>query len=225
MEKVLKLRLFQETACYKKPFAFKVGETYPLPPYATVKGMLHYILKAEEFIPMSISIQGDYESKFENYQSMYFHKDKEITKMPLNIHLLYNVSLIIHVRAEEQVLNDIVEGLKNLDEHLSLGRKEDIARLDEVKFVSIKMHDPAEIDEAFKIKRPIYIPQDKLPSDINGVSYRLNWKYNLIQGIRQWEKINVKYVDEGREITEDILLDDDIDHTGYGDLVYFNTTP
>lgn len=34
--KVLKLKLFQETACYKKPFAFKVAETYPLPPYSTI---------------------------------------------------------------------------------------------------------------------------------------------------------------------------------------------
>ena len=34
--KILKLKLFQETACYKKPFAFKVAETYPLPPYSTV---------------------------------------------------------------------------------------------------------------------------------------------------------------------------------------------
>jgi CRISPR-associated protein Cas5t len=224
MEKVLKLKLFQETACYKKPFAFKVAETYPLPPYATVKGMIHYILKAEEFIPMSISVQGDYESKFENYQSMYFYKDKEITKMPLNIHLLYNVNLIIHIKAEEKVLNDIVEGIKNLDEHLSLGRKEDIARLDEVRFVSVKTYDPEEVDEAFKIKHPIYIPQDNLPSDVSGVSYRLNWKYNLVQGIRQWERINVKYIDEGKEITEKILLDDDLDDTGYGDLVCFNTT-
>lgn len=34
--KILRLKLFQESACYKKPFAFKVAETYPLPPYSTI---------------------------------------------------------------------------------------------------------------------------------------------------------------------------------------------
>ena len=43
--KILKLKLYQETACYKKPFATKVAETYPLPPYSTVIGMFHKILQ------------------------------------------------------------------------------------------------------------------------------------------------------------------------------------
>ncbi len=215
--RVLKLKLFQETACYKKPFALKVGETYPLPPYSTVKGMLHDILKAEEFVPMSISIQGDYESKFVNYQSMYFYKSKEITKMPLNIHLLYNVSLIIHVNAEEKILENIVEGIKNLDKHLSLGREEDLVRIDEVKFVEVEPNNPFFKGKSYIINNPIYIPVKFLPSTVNGINYRLNWKYNIIEGLRQWERIDVKYVEEGEEILEEILLDED------KELVYFNT--
>ncbi len=61
---VLRLKLFQETACYKKPLAFKVSETYPLPPYSTVKGMLHALVDATEFIPMRISVQGTYDTIF-----------------------------------------------------------------------------------------------------------------------------------------------------------------
>lgn len=61
--KVLRLKLFQETACYKKPLAFKVGETYPLPPYATVKGWAHALLSADQLIPMRVSVQGGYEAK------------------------------------------------------------------------------------------------------------------------------------------------------------------
>lgn len=225
MIKVLKLKLFQETACYKKPFAFKVGETYPLPPYATVKGMIHYILGANEYIPMSISIQGDYENKFENYQSMYFFKDKDITKMPLNTHLLFNVRLIIHVNAEEKILEDIVNAFKNLEEHLSIGRKEDIVRIDEVKYVEVNSYSPYDMDKAYVLKNSMYIPEP-IPEYVKGINYRLNWKYEIVNNLRQWEKINVKYVDAGEEITEeDILLDDDIDSkTGLGDLVYFNTT-
>ncbi|WP_069650797.1 type I-B CRISPR-associated protein Cas5b [Caloranaerobacter ferrireducens] len=216
--RVLKLKLFQETACYKKPFAFKTWETHPLPPYSTVIGMLHSILNAEEYISMSISVQGNYESKFTNFQSIYFYKPKEITKMPLNIHLLYNVNLIIHVRAENEILEEIVFGIKNLNEHLSLGRKEDLVRIDEVKFVEVKEIDIDELDDGRKIECPIYIPIEQLPEDVWGISYRLNWKYKVINGLRQWEKINVKYVESGEIISYDNFLQDE-----EGDLIYFNT--
>ncbi|MBM7623756.1 type I-B CRISPR-associated protein Cas5b [Sporohalobacter salinus] len=216
--KVLKLKLFQETACYKKPFAFKVGETYPLPPYSTVKGMLHRVLDAEEFIPMKISIQGNYDSKFVDYQNMYFDKDDKTTKMPLNIHLLHNVELIIHVKAKEEVLNRIIKGIKNSNEYLSLGRREDLIRIDEIKFVDLDEYDPWEKGKNYFIKYPIYIPINKITEEIEGINYRLNWKYKIIDDLRQWEKIDVKYVEKGSELSDeiDITIDED------KDLVFFN---
>ena len=45
--KALRLDLFQETACYRKHFAIKISETYPLPPYSTINGLLHRILDAK----------------------------------------------------------------------------------------------------------------------------------------------------------------------------------
>lgn len=45
--KILKLKLFQEVATYKKPYALKVEEVYPLPPYSTVIGFLHNILEVK----------------------------------------------------------------------------------------------------------------------------------------------------------------------------------
>ena len=74
--KALRLDLFQETACYRKPFAIKISETYPLPPYSTINGLLHRILDAKEYIPIRISIQGDYESLVNEYQTTYFYKKK-----------------------------------------------------------------------------------------------------------------------------------------------------
>ncbi|MEZ2661269.1 CRISPR-associated protein Cas5, partial [Aneurinibacillus aneurinilyticus] len=61
--RVLRLKLFQETACYTKPFANKVAETYPLPPYSTVKGMIHQLLQANELLPLLFSVQGSYETR------------------------------------------------------------------------------------------------------------------------------------------------------------------
>ena len=85
--KILKLKLFQETACYKKPFAFKVAETYPLPPYSTVIGMCHKVIGAKpgEFYPMNVSVQGEYESIFSNYQNLRMFKGNDkVTAMPRN---------------------------------------------------------------------------------------------------------------------------------------------
>ena len=93
--KALRLDLFQETACYREPFAIKISETYPLPPYSTINGLLHRILDAKEYIPMRISIQGDYESLVNEYQTTYFYKKNTVTKMPMNQHLLLNVISII----------------------------------------------------------------------------------------------------------------------------------
>lgn len=225
--KALKLNLFQETACYKKPFAFKIAETYPLPPYSSVSGMLHKILEAQEFIPMSISIQGDYESILSNYQSMYFYKDKTTTQMPLNIHLLYNVNLIIHIKGSEEILNKIVDKISSNNEFLSLGRREDLVRINNIKFVDVKEID-LENDEDInyvKIKHPVYIPKSKLPCELKGINYRLNWKYkvNAESKTREWDKIDVLYVDEIKGDEKDfinegiVLLDDDEE-----DLVFFN---
>lgn len=145
--KVLKLKLFQETACYKKPFAMKITETYPLPPYSTVSGLIHKVLGATEYIPLKISIQGNYESIFNNYQTTYFYKKDTITSMPMNSHMLLNVNLIIHIGAEEEILQQIYECLLNSNEYLSLGRKEDLLRIDDIYFTELEEFDVNEDNE------------------------------------------------------------------------------
>jgi len=143
----LRLELFQETVCYKKPFAMKISETYPLPPYSTVNGMLHKLLDAKEYTPLNISIQGNYESIVNNYQTTYFYKKKEVTTMPMNQHMLLNMKLIIHINTEDEILDKIYDKFLNLDEHLSLGRKEDLVRIDDIKFVEIEEYDIDEDNE------------------------------------------------------------------------------
>lgn len=218
--KVLRIDLYQESACYKKPFAYKVTETYPLPPYSTVKGMLHSILNAEEYIPMRVSIQGTYESIFNSYNTMYFYKSNEVTTMPLNTHMLFGIDLTIHVRAEMDILERIIDCAKNSCEHFSLGRREDLVRIKNIELVEVKeleVGDGEELDENPVIAKPVYIPKDKLPCELKGINYRLNWKYEVINNIRQWEKIDVLYVDRGEEINEGVVLQDK-----YKDMIFFN---
>lgn len=215
--KVLRIKAFQETACYKKPFSNKVTETYPLPPYSTVKGLIHSILEADRLIPFSLSIQGSYESMLIDYKKTYFVKKREfampivldglsgevpsfsnkvMTSMPLYTHMLYNVELIFHILANEQVLEEIYRGFTNLNSFVSLGRHEDILRVDEVKFVELKETDECET------RHGIYIPKAYCEEEGMGVPYLLNWTYTIKKGIREWEKIPSIYLSKNRFINE-----------------------
>ena len=40
MMKAIRLHCFQNLANYKKPSSFIIKETYPLPPYSTIIGMI-----------------------------------------------------------------------------------------------------------------------------------------------------------------------------------------
>ncbi len=204
--KIMRLKLFQETACYKKPFAFKVAETYPLPPYSTVIGMFHKILQAKsgEYFPMNISIQGEFESIFSNYQNLRMYKGKdEVTAMPRNVHQLLNINLIIHVKGEDEVIDKIYNNIINGEETFTLGRNEDLVRIDEVKIIN----QVSKIDTEIIIKHNAYVPTYLKPE--SGISYRLNTKYTIVNELRRWEKVNVKYVENNNFYIENGYLDGD----------------
>lgn len=201
----MRLKLFQETACYKKPFAFKVAETYPLPPYSTVIGMFHKILQAKsgEYYPMNISVQGEFESIFSNYQTLRMYKGKgEVTSMPRNVHQLLNVNLIIHVQAENEVIDKIYNNIINGEETFTLGRNEDLVRVDEIKMIE----QINQIDEDIQIRHNAYIPT--YLGQESGINYRLNTKYTIVNELRKWKKVNVKYIEKNSWIEEGYLDED-----------------
>jgi len=209
--KVLRLKLFQETACYKHPFALKVAQTYPLPPYSTVKGMIHELLKANEYIPLSISIQGKYESLISNLQDMFFYKGerKGWTIRPTIIHLLYNVNLIIHINGSEDILERLKDVFTNPSEYPSLGRKEDLVRIDETKMVDVVEFDTDKSDDNWIVKMPIYIPSQTNLKNLSGINYKLNFKYEIKNNLRSWKSVDVFYAEEGLEIGGKITRDED----------------
>ena len=211
--KILKLK--QETACYKKPFATKVAETYPLPPYSTIIGMFHKILQAQsgEYFPMNISVQGSYEGIFSNYQNLRMYKGKDkVTSMPRNVHQLLDVNLIIHVQAEDEIIDKIYQNIINGTETFTLGRNEDIVRIDIVKI----LENVIEVEEP-NVEESAYIPE-WIDNEIDGINYRLNTTYKIQDNVRKWNKVNVKYVEKYTNkslVGTEILQDED------GDNIYF----
>lgn len=210
---IIKLKLYQETVCYKKPFASKVAETYPLPPYSTVIGMFHKILQAKpgKYFPMNISVQGEYDGILSNYQNLRMYKGKDkVTAMPRNVHQLLDVHLILHVQASDEIINKIFQNIINGTESFTLGRNEDLVRIDDIKILK----NIQEVEEV-EIKNSAYIPE-WISRRVNGISYRLNTTYQIKDDIRQWNKVNVKYVEKStnQSISETIQDDD-------GDYIFF----
>lgn len=209
---ILKLKIFQETACYKKPLAFKVAETYPLPPYSTVIGMFHKIIGAKpgEYFPMNISIQGNYESIFNNYQTLRMFKGKDkVTSMPRNVHQLLNVELIIHLEAEQKIVQKIYDNIVKGAETFTLGRNEDIVRVDEVKIIK----EPEILEVTDITKYNAYVPVKRLDRYAQGINYKLHTVYIIKNELRSWENVDVKYIEKSMEQeVQSVLQDEDGDY-------------
>ena len=156
--KAIKLIARQTLASYKKPSSMQIKETYPLPPYSTVIGMIHTACGFENYVDMNISIQGTYYSKVNELYTRYEFKpgyydstrhsikiagsDNKTTGLtvgPANIELLTKVELIIHIMPKQQeILETIYQGLRHPKEYLSLGRREDLLIIEDVKYVEVE---------------------------------------------------------------------------------------
>lgn len=228
---VLKIKLYQDIVCYRKPMSFKAGETYPLPPPSTLNGLFHNALNAKEYIPMKFSIQGKHNSITNNLQTIYkfgrVRKEKgkvrnywavfgntSINRNVFYVNLLVGVSLIIHVSVHEDILETLKNSLLFPKEYLSLGRKEDLIRFDDVSIVNIEEKEDSR--NGISLKYPAYIPkQYALDNDLQGIHYRLNSYYEVKGNFKKWEQVEMLYVEYGKIYTK-VLVDEQ------GDLVFWH---
>jgi CRISPR-associated protein Cas5t len=69
--KAVKITAWQQTASYRKPSSLRMKETFPLPPYATVIGMAHVACGFKNYVPMQVSVQGNYGSIINDLYTKY----------------------------------------------------------------------------------------------------------------------------------------------------------
>ena len=214
--KAIKLKLYQNMVNYKVPTSFQLKESYPLPPYSTVIGMVHSLCDFKEYKPMKISISGNYFSKVNNlYTRHEFNNSDNVIKGPATIELLVDVNLTIHIIPEDQseeFLNMIFEAFKYPREYPSLGRREDIVLIKDVKIVDVekkKLEKDLSNGEDNFAYIPVNFIQEKLVNhgdkkigmNIYGTRYELTKNYILNnigtkakpKMIRSWEKEKVIY--------------------------------
>ena len=228
--KAIKLKLYQNMVNYKVPTSFQLKESYPLPPYSTVIGMVHSLCDFKEYKPMKVSISGNYFSKVNDLYTRYEFKNGnpfETGRHQLNVNgyginrgvataeLLVDVNLTIHIIPEDQseeFLNTIFEAFKYPKEYPSLGRREDIVLIKDVRIVDVekkKLEKDLSNGEDNFAYIPVNFIQEKLVNhgdkkigmNIYGTRYELTKNYILNnigtkskpKMIRSWEKEEVIY--------------------------------
>ncbi len=238
-KKAIKLKIYQDLVNYKTPTSFQLRESYPLPPFSTVIGMVHKVCGYQEYVPMAVSIQGSYFSKVNNYQIFYyFHPSNKyepvrhqafveskaldrkigINRSPAQVELLVDVNLVLHIRMQDPARHEqVLHCLKNPPEFISLGRREDLAYVEEVKSVEVV---EKTFTEDMALKNNTYIPfQWKGLGDFPGTVYDLNAVYTISKsGFRQWNKQRVIYASKDSKLDagEPVEVDNE------GDFVFFN---
>ena len=162
---------------------------------------------------MNISVQGNYESIFSNYQNLRMFKGKDqVTAMPRNVHQLLNVELLIHLKADDEIVDKIYDNIIKGKETFTLGRNEDLVRIEEIKYLENTSIGDGDIN-----KYSAYILKSICESEmLDGINYRLNTTYTLENELRKWNKVDVKYIEKSEDNSiYEIEKDED------GDFMFF----
>ncbi|MBC1541080.1 type I-B CRISPR-associated protein Cas5 [Listeria seeligeri] len=181
--KAIRVKLWQDLVNYKKPTSFQLKETYPLPPYSTVIGMVHTLCGFTSYHEMKISIQGKYFSKVNDLATRYEFKNGmtyDATRHQIKVdnygvsrgistvELLVDLELLLHIIPEDPALVPVIEkAFKEPIEYPSLGRREDIATIQAVDVVEVEKRKPKEnksvnIYKDYNAYVPISLAESKL---------------------------------------------------------------
>lgn len=245
IKQAVRLQLYQNMVNYKRPTSFQLKETYPLPPYSTIIGMIHSLCAFESYQPMAVSVQGSYHSKVNDLYTCYefgnlsYEASRHdlsagglgITKGVATAELLVDVRLTIHILPKEAALVEtIAEAFRYPREYPSLGRREDLVMIEEVKVVNYSQQKIARTRGLKSKNQTAYIPLDKEEAvtikgntevatvEGKGTFYRLPKNYEIVnygsakrpKYFRQWTKVAVVY---GSNINlrrqQEFLVDED----------------
>ena len=207
MLKAVRIMLSQQMPNYRKPASFLIKETYPLPPYSSIIGMIHAACGFTEYHSMDISIQGTYASEVSDLATMYSfgikydanrHQLKVpnpnggfdgINRGPKYAQLLTDVELVIHILPDDENKLEIIKnGILYPKNYLSLGRYEDIVSVDSVDVVEINKFDAQE--ETITLSYDAYVPAEQFSEgDTIGTIYKLPKKFSINKkGVRCWDE-------------------------------------
>lgn len=163
--------------------------------------------------------EKDWKNEISEYERVHykepFSKFKSLTTSVKSYEILDDIELILHVQAEEKILDDIMENIDNLQ---CLGRSEDFVDVKEAVVVDL-----GETDEEVESSYSAYLKytdlkEEKIQTEsrgnreIFGTKYYLGKKYEIQKGKRNFvERVPVVYTSEYfiEETSENVWIDED----------------
>ena len=168
--RAIRIQCFQNLANYRKPTSFLIKETYPLPPYSTVIGMVHAACRFEHYHPMQVSIQGTNKGTISDLYTRYSftagtryeegrhqlcvhdQEDYGIFKGIGYTELVCENYMLLHLVPSDEDFETVLSGLRHPARYLSLGRYEDLLDVESIDVVRLEKRRSA------TTKMDIYIP-------------------------------------------------------------------
>ena len=206
-EKAIRLLIYQSIAHYRIASSIKIQETYPLPPYSTVIGMVHAACGFKEYHDMKVSIAGDTGGQFvaiekqKTFEASDSASSRGIISSPVRVVNISELHLEILIKpTNEEELEAIYNALKKPANFLSLGRANDLIRMDKVEIVELESVDKAEGEVL--CNKDMYMPAC-MSNKASGTKYTLGKKFAPTKKgkIRIWEEIVPAYI-----ISKDSML-------------------
>lgn len=133
-----------------------------------------------------------------NHYTLPFSKFKTLTTSLKFYEILYGIELVIHISADDDILNDIYNNIYNIK---SIGRSEDFVNVTDAEFVELyDKIDGQEIESEYSA----YLDIDAVRNDaiftrsmdsqgVMGTKYLLNKIYKIKDNKREFEKKRVLY--------------------------------
>lgn len=196
----------------------KRGETYPLPPFSTVAGMVHFLCRWDSWHDMKISVAGNgvinkqeicmrwrggavAGSETEEFKQRFSVRVKSgdsfvgWVNTPIYESIVSDLDLRLHIMPENQDEVDVIyKKILNPRTFPSLGRHEDLIRIDDAQIVDILPAQETTLDMC------TYAPA---AINISGTVYKVHKDYTINRGKRIFNDIIVKYLDKGMTVVAD----------------------
>ncbi len=115
--------------------------------------------------------------------------------------ILNNIKLVIHIRAEEETLKDILKNIFNLK---AIGRSEDVVSVEDAQIVQlledwdeeVSSDYSAYLDYTLLKQERVICKNIEAGRTVNGTKYYLNKNYQIVDGKRVFEKKKVLYLSQ-----------------------------
>lgn len=209
LDKAVRIHARQQMPNYRKPSSFLIKESYPLPPYSTVIGMVHNMCGWKSYHPMMVSVQGCFASTVSDYATNYAFgaipldraqlkvdcgggKQAGVARMPRSYELLTDVELVLHIMPEDEAeLEEILNAAIDPPIYPSLGRYEDLLQIDSAEIVAL-----TKAEDGVAPRYDAYVPVDSIDSffgeSITGTIYGIRKVFQYDDGKRRSDAADKK---------------------------------